>query len=164
MDRLWAPWRISYIKAKKSKKCLFCQSKKSPPGEFVIFKTRYAVAQLNIFPYNNGHILVSPRRHVRAIANLDDAEILDLIKATNRAKALLDKVLKPEGYNIGMNISAVAGAGIAGHAHIHIVPRWRGDTNFMPVIGSTKIISQSLQELHKELKNAQKDTKPQHRR
>lgn len=100
--------------------------------------------------------MVAPLRHVRDISYLKEREILDLIRATNRAKALLDKVLRPEGYNIGMNISAVAGAGIAGHAHIHIVPRWRGDTNFMPVINDTKIISQSLEELYQQLKNAQK--------
>ena len=100
--------------------------------------------------------MVSPLRHTRDIAYLKESEILDLIKATNRAKALLDKVLKPEGYNIGMNISAVAGAGIAGHAHIHIVPRWRGDTNFMPVVSNTKVVSQSLKELYRQLKNAQK--------
>ena len=156
MDRLWAPWRINYIRTKRTKKCLFCQSQKSAFGKFVIFKTRHTLALLNIFPYNNGHILVSPARHVRDIANLEEAEILDLIQATNRAKALLDKVLKPEGYNIGMNISAVAGAGIAGHVHIHIVPRWRGDTNFMPVVSNIKVISQSLKELYRQLKNAQK--------
>ena len=156
MDRLWAPWRINYIRAGKSKKCLFCHSRKSPSGKFVIFKTRHALALLNIFPYNNGHVLVSPARHVKDIASLKEAEILDLIRATNRAKELLDRVLRPEGYNIGMNISAVAGAGIAGHVHIHIVPRWRGDTNFMPVLGNTKIISQSLKELYKQLKNAQR--------
>ena len=156
MDRLWAPWRINYIKAKKPKKCLFCQSQKSAAGRFVIFKTKHAIVLLNIFPYNNGHLLVSPLRHTRDIAYLKEAEILDLIKAVNRAKALLDKVLKPEGYNIGINISAVAGAGIAGHVHIHIVPRWRGDTNFMPVVSNTKIVSQSLRELYQQLKNAQK--------
>jgi ATP adenylyltransferase len=147
---------MNYIRAKKSKKCLFCQSRKSSSGKFVVFKTRHALALLNIFPYNNGHILVCPARHVRDIVKLEETEILDLIQATSRAKALLDKVLKPEGYNIGMNISAVAGAGIAGHVHIHIVPRWRGDTNFMPVLNNTKIVSQSLKELYQQLKNAQK--------
>jgi ATP adenylyltransferase len=156
MDRLWAPWRINYIRARRTKKCLFCQSQKSSSGSFVIFKTRYAIVLLNIFPYNNGHLMVSPLRHVRDIAYLKEEEVLGLIKASNRAKALLDKVLKPEGYNIGMNISAVAGAGIAGHLHIHIVPRWRGDTNFMPVVSNTKVVSQSLKELYRELKNAQK--------
>jgi len=101
-------------------------------------------------------MLVAPVRHVRDIAYLEEAEMLDLIKAVMRSRTLLDKVLRPEGYNIGMNISAVAGAGIAEHVHIHIVPRWRGDTNFMPVLNNTKIISQSLKELYQQLKNAQK--------
>jgi len=156
MDKLWAPWRINYIRAKKTKKCLFCQSQKPGSAKFVIFKTRDAFALLNIFPYNNGHIMVAPTRHVKDISYLKETEIINLIRAMNRAKALLVKVLRPQGYNIGMNISAVAGAGIIGHAHIHIVPRWRGDTNFMPVINNTKVISQSLKELYQQLKNAQK--------
>lgn len=156
MDKLWAPWRISYIRTKKTKKCLFCQSKKNDAAKFVLFKTKHALAMLNIFPYNNGHVMVCPFRHVREISDLSETEILDLIRAMNRAKALLDKVLRPEGYNIGINISAIAGAGIVGHMHIHIVPRWNGDTNFMPVLNNTKIISQSLQELYRQLKNAQK--------
>ena len=156
MNRLWAPWRINYIRAKKEKKCLFCKSQKASSDSFVIFKTKHAIVLLNIFPYNNGHLMVSPLRHVRDIALLKEGEILDLIRATNRARFLLDKVLKPEGYNIGMNISEVAGAGIAGHLHIHVVPRWRGDTNFMPVLSNTKIISQSLRELYRQLRNAQK--------
>ena len=110
---------------------------------------------LNIFPYNNGHILVSPRRHIREFGQLKSLEILDLINSLNKAKELLDKVLKPDGYNIGINISRSAGAGITGHLHIHIVPRWIGDTNFMPVLYDTKIVSQSLDELHEQLKNAQ---------
>lgn len=110
---------------------------------------------LNIFPYNNGHIMISPLRHIKEFSQLKEAEMIDLFKALNRAKSLLDKVLKPHGYNIGINISKVAGAGIPGHLHIHIVPRWRGDTNFMPVIYNTRVISQSLRELQKKLKNAQ---------
>jgi len=107
---------------------------------------------LNIFPYNNGHLMVAPLRHVRDISLLDKEEILDLFASLNRAKALLEKVLSPDGYNIGINVSRTAGAGIPGHLHIHIVPRWNGDTNFMPVLNNTKIISQSLEELHKRLK------------
>jgi ATP adenylyltransferase len=107
---------------------------------------------LNAFPYNNGHLLVSPLRHKGEISQLRDAEILDLFKTLNHAKGLLDKVLKPDGYNIGINISESAGAGVISHLHIHIVPRWKGDTNFMPVLYDTKIISQSLDELYKQLK------------
>ena len=152
-DLLWAPWRINYIKAKQKKGCIFCQAAKGK-RDYVIFKTKHAIAMLNIFPYNNGHLMVSPVRHIRDISQLKDAEIVDLFRALNTAKKLLQKVLKPSGFNIGINLEPSAGAGIVGHLHIHIVPRWVGDTNFMPVLANTKVISQSLNELHKQLKNA----------
>jgi ATP adenylyltransferase len=113
---------------------------------------------LNIFPYNNGHLMVAPVRHLRKLEQLKDFEILDLFKALAKAKQLLDKVLKPKGYNIGINLSDIAGAGIPGHLHIHIVPRWKGDTNFMPVLAGTKIISQSLDELFRRLRYADTTT------
>ena len=162
MDRLWAPWRIKYIKAsatniggKRRKKCIFCEGIKFKDRNYVVFKGKHAFSMLNIFPYNNGHIMVSPLRHVRELSQLKEAEVLDLFKTLNKAKKLLDKVLKPDGYNIGINISANAGAGITGHLHIHLVPRWKGDTNFMPVLYNTKAISQSLGELYKQLREAQ---------
>jgi len=111
---------------------------------------------LNIYPYNNGHLLVFPLRHIRDISQLSSEEIVDLFKSLNRAKSLLQKTLNPQGYNIGFNLTRTAGAGITGHLHLHIVPRWTGDTNFMPVIANTKIISQSLDELARCLKNADK--------
>jgi ATP adenylyltransferase len=155
MDRLWAPWRMKYIKAKKKSSCIFCKAGREPKGRsYVIFKGRYSLALLNIFPYNNGHIMVSPLRHLRDISQLNDQEALDLFHSLNRAKKLLEKVMKPGGYNIGINISKSAGAGIAGHLHIHIVPRWTGDTNFMPILSGARVICQSLDELHKLLKNA----------
>ena len=98
--------------------------------------------------------MVSPKRHIRDIRQLKDAEILDLFHSINLARGLLDKVLKPHGYNLGLNLSREAGAGVAGHLHVHIVPRWRGDTNFMPILFDTKVISQSLSQLHKQLKYA----------
>ncbi len=158
--RLWAPWRINYIRQKKQKGCIFCSAakSKSKDKDYVIFKTGYAVAMLNIFPYNNGHCMVSPVRHVGKLEELGDAEIMDLFKGLNRIKRLLDKVLKPGGYNIGINIGASSGAGIVSHLHIHIVPRWIGDTNFMSTVYNTKIISQSLGELYTRLKNAQSKT------
>jgi ATP adenylyltransferase len=110
---------------------------------------------LNIFPYNNGHVMVSPLRHVRDLEQLKEAEIIDLFRALGEAKSLLKKVLKPHGFNIGINLGRSAGAGITGHLHIHIVPRWAGDTNFMPVISDTKVLAQSLDELCKQLNYAQ---------
>lgn len=155
MDKLWAPWRIRYIRGHKKKKCIFCQAKKSKEKlNYVVLKTRYSISVMNIFPYNNGHLMVSPVRHVGELSRLKDFEVLDLFKTLAQTKKLLDRVLKPDGYNIGINISEVAGAGIPGHLHIHIVPRWKGDTNFMPVLADTKIISQSLNELYKQLRHA----------
>lgn len=109
---------------------------------------------LNIFPYNNGHIMIAPNRHVGDIARLNDKELADLFFTLRQAKLLLDKTLKPQGYNIGINLGSVAGAGIAGHLHIHIVPRWKADVNFMPAVYNTKVISQSLDELYKRLNDA----------
>jgi ATP adenylyltransferase len=157
MDKLWAPWRIKYITAKKTRGCIFCQAKSSKK-HYVIFKTKHSIAILNTFPYNNGHIMVSPLAHVRRLEQLKDAEALDLLKALNKAKRLLEEALKPQGFNIGINLSETAGAGITGHIHIHIVPRWKGDTNFMPVLFNTKIISQSLNDVYKRLKNARAET------
>ncbi|MDD5506690.1 MAG: HIT domain-containing protein [Candidatus Omnitrophica bacterium] len=176
MDRLWAPWRINYVSGNKpqghglasssqsqnkGKGCIFCRAKRLANrglalGDYVIFKSKHTIVMLNIYPYNNGHLLVSPLRHIRDISQLRQEEILDLFKSLNRAKALLQKTLKPQGYNIGLNLTRTAGAGIAGHLHMHIVPRWTGDTNFMPVISNTKVISQSLVELTRCLKNADK--------
>ncbi|MFA6217046.1 MAG: HIT domain-containing protein [Candidatus Omnitrophota bacterium] len=154
MDKLWAPWRINYLKAKKSTTCIFCEAARGKKKNTVIFKKKNCLCLLNIFPYNNGHIMVSPLRHVGELSDLTDTETLEVFKTVASATKLLDTILQPDGYNIGINLSEFAGAGIPGHLHIHIVPRWKGDTNFMPVIANTKIISQSLKELFTLLKNA----------
>jgi ATP adenylyltransferase len=157
MDRLWAPWRINYISSKnKAKGCIFCQAKKSQPNDYIVFKTKKSICLLNSYPYNNGHLLISPLRHVADIDILDQEEVLDLFNCLKRAKGLLQKVLKPQGYNLGFNLGRQAGAGITGHLHLHVVPRWAGDTNFMPVTGNSRVISQSLDELSRRLKNAEK--------
>ena len=159
MDKLWAPWRIRYVQSKKTKQCIFCKALKAAASKnYVVFRTRHSLVLLNIFPYNNGHLMVAPVRHLSKLEQLKDYEILDLFKVLAKAKKLLDKVLKPKGYNIGINLSDIAGAGIPGHLHIHIVPRWKGDTNFMPVLAGTKIISQSLDELFRRLRYADTTT------
>ncbi len=159
MDKLWAPWRIKYIQSKTDNKCLFCEAAKDKNNKHqkhVIFKTKFSIVLLNIYPYNNGHLMIAPKRHESDITCLNQDEVLDLFDALKKAKQLLESVLKPQGFNIGINMSDVAGAGIPGHIHVHIVPRWKGDTNFMPVLFETKVISQSLAELHKRLKDAYK--------
>jgi ATP adenylyltransferase len=145
---------MKYFKIKKTKGCIFCACRKAQKNDYVIFRTSHSLAVLNIFPYNNGHLLIAPLRHVADISQLEEAESLDLFKSITQAKKLIGKVLKPEGYNIGINLSRTGGAGIIGHLHIHLVPRWIGDTNFMTTVHNTKVISQSLAELYKSLKNA----------
>ena len=107
---------------------------------------------LNLYPYNNGHVMVAPYRHVKSLELLSQAELVDLMKLVNEMKTDIDKKLKPHGFNIGLNVGRVGGAGFAGHVHIHVVPRWTGDMNFMPVVSSTKIISESLDAMYKLLK------------
>lgn len=155
MDKLWAPWRAKYITEKKRKACVFCHGRGKKSKDYIVFKSNQATAMLNLYPYNNGHILVAPVRHVARMSQLSDREVLGLFRAVEKAQGILEKALKPQGFNIGINLSRSAGAGITGHLHIHIVPRWIGDTNFMPVLFNTKIISESLGELHKKLKDAQ---------
>lgn len=153
MDRLWAPWRIKYISS-KNKTCIFCRALKSRRDKqnYVLKRQTHSFSLLNLFPYNNGHVMIAPNRHVDSLEKLKEKEILDLFKLLSMTKKNLDKCLRADGYNIGINVGRVAGAGFPGHVHIHIVPRWNGDTNFMPVIGKTKVISQSLQELYNRLR------------
>ncbi len=146
--RLWAPWRAAYVSAihKKVKGCVFCRiAKENKDQKNYIFKRhRYCFAVLNIFPYNNGHAMIIPNRHVNDLKKLRKEEKADLWALLEDVKDLLDRVLKPQGYNIGINMGKSAGAGFPGHIHIHIVPRWQGDENFMPVIAQTKVVSQSM--------------------
>ena len=145
MDKLWAPWRSKYIYLRKQKRCIFC-GKENPAAkaEYLIHRSAHSFSMLNIYPYNNGHVMVAPYRHVRSLELLSDAELTDLMKLVNNTKTNLDKKLKPHGYNIGFNVGKAGGAGFAGHMHIHVVPRWIGDSNFMPVIGVTKVLPDSL--------------------
>jgi len=155
MDKLWAPWRISYIKKsdKAKKGCLFCKvaKEKADKKNLVVLRCAHTFCILNKFPYNNGHLMVCPYRHIKNFGDLKNCEIVDLFATLNRVQSILKKMLKPDGFNIGANIASSAGAGIPNHLHLHVVPRWKEDTNFMPVIFNTKIISQSLQELYAQL-------------
>jgi ATP adenylyltransferase len=154
MDKLWAPWRSKYLYLRKRKSCIFCGIKGSPDSarNNIIEHSKHSFAMLNLYPYNNGHVMAAPYRHVGSLEMLSDEELLDLMKLVNRIKARIEKKLKPDGFNIGANIGSFAGAGFADHVHIHIVPRWKGDTNFMPVVAGTKVISESLVAMHKVLK------------
>lgn len=154
MDKLWAPWRIQYIaNAKKQKGCLFCRAVKerSDRENLLLYRSDYVFCMLNKFPYNNGHLMVSPYRHLGQIDKLNQDEVVDLFAALSKMQALLKETLKPDGFNVGINLGRVAGAGIPHHLHMHVVPRWKEDTNFMPVVFDTKIISQSLDALYGQL-------------
>ena len=158
MDNLWAPWRSKYIYLRKQARCIFCGAKneRNCAKRHILERSERSFAMLNLYPYNNGHVMVAPYRHVRALDMLADAELLDMMKLVNRIKGRIDKKLKPHGYNIGANIGKIAGAGFAGHVHVHIVPRWKGDTNFIPVVGNVKIVSESLDAMYRILKKDQR--------
>ncbi len=154
MKRLWAPWRIEYIKMPKSGECIFCKaaSSNNDKENLVVYRSRYSFIILNRFPYNSGHLMIVPYRHIPHILDLNDDEILDMFRLMKISIKALDSLMKPEGYNIGVNIGEAAGAGIKDHFHIHVVPRWSGDTNFMPVIGDTKVIVEALESVYENLK------------
>ena len=146
MERLWAPWRMEYIGGGPPVGCIFCERPKlGDDREALIVARRERVyAILNRFPYNNGHLMIVPYRHVADLAELDAAERLALFDTASEAVSVLRDAMGPEGFNLGVNLGRVAGAGVADHLHLHVVPRWNGDTNFMPVTGLAKVISQHL--------------------
>jgi len=154
LDRLWAPWRIKYVNRKKQRGCVFCKAfkEKKDKKNFIVLRSKYCFAILNTYPYNNGHVMIVPKKHIKSLEDLTAAELLDMNKVLIKIKSTLKIILNPGGFNIGMNVGKVAGAGIANHIHTHIVPRWLGDINCMPVIANTKVVSQSLEELYIKLK------------
>jgi len=161
MDKLWAPWRINYIQTiPENKKCIFCEalSAENENDRYLLLKTEHSLVMLNIYPYNNGHLLVAPRRHTGNIQELSAQEHLDIMSTSSKMIGILKKVLNPDGFNLGLNLGKSGGAGIAEHLHMHIVPRWTGDTNFMSTCSDTKIISQSLKESFNQLKQCLNET------
>lgn len=148
--RLWAPWRSAFVRNAKPRRCIFCAAKRSRQdrAHHVIARGPRVFALLNRYPYNNGHLMIAPYRHVGDVSSLEAAEWRDVLRMLRRLMARLSRRLHPAGFNVGLNLGRVAGAGIPGHLHVHVVPRWKGDTNFMPVVGETNIVSQSLEELY----------------
>ncbi len=143
---------MDYILAPHDDECIFCEALKNEGNRYTLVREELAFVIMNTFPYNNGHIMVAPTRHTGDVADLSDEEMLSLSRLVKKSLKVLQDTLKPDAFNIGMNLGRVAGAGIEDHLHIHIVPRWNGDTNFMPVISDTKIVSQSLDETYRVLK------------
>lgn len=151
MERLYAPWRMAYIeqpeKPKSATGCVFCDAAASADDvqNLIVHRGTSAFVILNKFPYNNGHLMVVPYRHTANLSELDDAAFLELLTLAKTAQAALLKAMHPEGFNLGMNLGVAAGAGIADHLHLHVVPRWNGDTNFMPVLTDVKVMPDALE-------------------
>jgi len=146
VNHLWAPWRLQYIKAARTEGCVFCslprQGRDRELG--ILYQGQRAFVILNAYPYNSGHLMVVPFRHVAQPSDLDDAEALELFTLVTAATQAVTETYRPEGFNVGMNLGRAAGAGIDDHLHMHVVPRWLGDTNFMPVIGDVKVLPEDL--------------------
>ena len=154
MERLWAPWRLEYIVGEKTDGCIFCEFPRQDDDEKsrIVRRGNRAFVIMNAFPYTNGHLLVAPYRHLGNIAELSSEESLEIMQLTQMCCKVLAEVCKPDGFNIGMNLGTAAGAGIAGHLHTHVVPRWAADTNFMPVLADVKIIPEALETTYRKLK------------
>ena len=160
MKTLWAPWRAEYIRSAISqhstgrRSCLFCNllKTKDDAKHLILYRGRCAFVVMNRFPYNNGHLMVAPNRHTADIESLSAAEGAELFKLMQKSLAVLRRGLRPQGFNVGANLGRVAGAGVAGHLHVHIVPRWQGDVNFMPLLAETKVISEHLSETYDRLR------------
>ncbi len=156
MDRLWAPWRYAYIKAAKDGggECIFVDlpAESDDRKNLIIFRGTTAFVIMNAFPYNNGHLMVAPYKHTSDMADLDDSELLEVQQLVRDCIRWLSAAYHPEGFNVGANLGRAAGAGIEDHLHWHIVPRWSGDTNFMPVVGEVRVLPQSLEESYDAIK------------
>jgi ATP adenylyltransferase len=148
-QRLWAPWRIEYIKGPKEDECIFCTRR-----DYVVFEGERCFVMLNAYPYTNGHVMVSPYEHVPSLEELGDETLLELMQLVKRSQGAIRAAYGPEGFNVGVNQGKAAGAGIEEHVHMHVVPRWGGDTNFMPVIADTRVLPQSLDDSLRDLKAA----------
>ncbi len=154
MERLWAPWRLQYITADKTEGCIFCvfPARQSDREDRILHRGRHAFVIMNAFPYSNGHLLIAPYRHTADLAELDDEESLEVMQLVQRSIRVLGEAVRPDGINVGVNQGTAAGAGIADHIHVHVVPRWNGDTNFMPVFADVKVIPEALEVTYDKLK------------
>ena len=158
MERIWSPWRMAYIQAAKEQGedggCIFCDlpAEGDDVRTMILARGELAFVIVNSFPYNPGHLMVAPFRHVGAFTSLEAAELADVDALVARSIRALEQEMEPHGYNLGMNLGRVAGAGIPDHVHWHLVPRWNGDTNFMPVVGQTRVLPELLEETYARLR------------
>lgn len=146
MEHLWTPWRLAYITGTaKSTECVFCLAQRLSDAEgLIVFRGTTCFVILNLFPYNSGHLMVVPYRHVGTLAEATPEELTELIELTRRSEIALTEAYEPHGMNMGVNLGKPAGAGVLGHLHMHVIPRWNGDTNFMSVVGQTRVLPEEL--------------------
>lgn len=155
MRVLWAPWRMAYIKkAARLTGCIFCDKsrRRTDAANLILHRGRSGFVMMNLFPYNSGHLMVSPYTHVKSLDLLSTDESLDLLALLNTSIRVLQAEVKPEGFNVGINLGRVSGAGIESHVHVHVVPRWNGDTNFMPLFAETRVMPEHLRATYRKLK------------
>jgi len=153
MKTLWAPWRMEYIlNSTKEKGCIFCPNgKETPADRLLLFEGNLSLVIMNKYPYINGHLLVAPLKHAASLNQLDSKEKIALMNMVDHSMTILKKTMNPEGFNVGLNLGKVAGAGIEDHLHFHIVPRWNGDTNFMTVFGDLRVIPEHMEQTYQRL-------------
>jgi len=153
MKQLWSPWRMEYIRGDKPEGCVFCAlpGDNNDPENLILFRGTHCYVMLNRYPYNNGHLMIVPFQHVDSPIKLATEVLNDMMHLVNVSLTVLKKAMNPDGFNIGMNLGASAGAGIKDHIHMHVVPRWTGDTNFMPVLAETHVIVEGLAECYVQL-------------
>ncbi len=154
MRNLWAPWRMEYILGKREPYCIFCPEGDGLSDEerLILYRGRRTMVMMNKYPYNNGHLLVAPWRHVAALEDLTDEEMADLMKKVQSCVRILRRTMRPDGFNVGLNLGAAAGAGVESHLHFHVVPRWEGDTNFMTVFADVRSIPEHLRQTYDKLR------------
>lgn len=155
MRQLWAPWRMEYIESDKSGPCILCTkpSETADRENFILERTKHSFVMMNVYPYSNGHLMVSPYAHADRLSALDEAAALDLTVTLGRTLERLRTALSPEGFNVGLNLGKAAGAGIDTHLHFHIVPRWSGDTNYMTLFAEVRVIPEHLQATYDRLRS-----------
>jgi len=153
MERIWAPWRIEYIRKKKSEGCILCEilEQDEDVANYILYRGAENAIILNSYPYNPGHLMVVPHKHIASLEDLTEKERNEHFKLVSQSIRVLRQAFNPGGFNVGINLGKIAGAGIDGHVHTHIVPRWQGDVNFMPVLAETRVVSEALVETYQKL-------------
>ncbi|MBD3308481.1 HIT domain-containing protein [candidate division KSB3 bacterium] len=156
MQVIWAPWRMEYILSEKNSHCFLCEKLQDPEHDqenFVVYRGTGAFILLNLYPYNNGHLMIAPYAHVPSLRDLADEQLQELFELTRRCEHALTEAMQPEGFNVGINLGKAAGAGVEEHLHVHIVPRWSGDTNYITTLSNLRVIPQRLEETYRMLRS-----------